>query len=207
MNTPLYIFGAGGHAKCVIEAARLSNLQPSAVLDDHPRVDSLCGLHVFRAADFPLAKPFRFIVAIGNCAIRRQKYELLLAAGGQPQTVIHPRAYVSPSAQIGEGSVLLHFSTVDADSIIGENCILNIGSIVGHDCRVDDHSHISANVAIGGGCHIKQGSWLSLGASIKEGVTIGEESFVGLGGMISHNVAPHKKAICPNRREFVVMDR
>ena len=190
MKTPFYVFGAGGHTKCVIEAAIASGIRPDATFDDCPEINNIFGIPVFKTSEFTLNKPFSFIVAIGNCQVRREKFELLIAAGGQPQTVIHPRAYISPSAQIGRGTVALHFSTADTGTRIGDNVILNIGCIVGHDGIVEDHAHVSGNVTLCGGARIRTGAWVGAGASVRQRLEIGENAFVGLGSTVVKDVPP-----------------
>lgn len=102
METPFYIYGAGGHAREVIEAAILSGLRPAGVLDDHPCAESMFAIPIFNAREFSFPHAFRFVVAIGATEVRREKFLLLKSHGGEPIAIMHPRAYVSPSAIIGD---------------------------------------------------------------------------------------------------------
>jgi len=45
-------------------------------------------------------------------------------------SVVHPRAFVSPSASIGAGRVIMPGAIVNARSMIGNHCIINSGAIV-----------------------------------------------------------------------------
>lgn len=205
MNSPFYLYGAGGHGAECLEAAIAAGYPPDAVLDDHPGATHLLGVPVFQAAAFLRAAlfaeqpAFRFLVAIGDTAQRRDKFEGLLALGGIPQTIVHPRAYISPSASIGPGSIVLALGLVGARAQVGANTIINVHALVGHDCLIGNHAHVSGNASLGGNCHVQDGAWVGLGASVKEGVTIGSGAFVGLGAMISHDVPENARAITPAR--------
>lgn len=206
---PLLIYGAGGHAKCVIETALACGQKVGAILDDHPHAETVLGVPVLRTDSFAPAdlRYYRFIIAIGDCSIRCEKFDWLCNLGATPETLIHPRANVSSSANIGRGSVLFALSHLDPCVTVGDNCIVNVGALIGHDSIVEDDCHISANACVGGACHIGRGAWISLGASIKEGVQIGAGAFVGLGAMVSHDVPANCNAISPHRREAAIRCR
>lgn len=203
---PFIVFGAGGHAACVIAAAIEGGKQPDAVVDDAPGVmHEVLGAPVFSASGFHFPSEFRFIVAVGNCRIRRAKYRWLESIGGTPESVVHPKSNVSRFACFGRGSVILAFSSVDPRARVGNNSIINVGALVGHDCIIEDDVHVSANVVLGGNVRIGPGAWVGLGAIVKECVTVGESAFIGLGAMISHNVPAHARAISPHKREAHIL--
>jgi UDP-3-O-[3-hydroxymyristoyl] glucosamine N-acyltransferase len=63
-------------------------------------------------------------VAVGNNAVRDVLMQELVNAGFDIATVIHPWAFVSPSAVVGSGSVVI------AGAILGTEVPLGLGSIV-----------------------------------------------------------------------------
>lgn len=197
------IYGAGGHAKAVIDAAIESGSFPDAILDDHPTVDRLLGIPVFQTSSIVLPPEFRFHVAIGNCKMRKEKFEFLRSLGGIPATVIHPFSSVSRFSEVGVGTSILHGAVIDPCVKIGDNCIVNDGAVIGHDSIIGNHAHVSANVALGGSCRVGECAWISLGASIQEGTRIGDRAFIGLGAMISRDVPADYNAISPHRKEAV----
>lgn len=86
------------------------------------------------------------IVAIGDAEKRLKLIEQLTEAGYDVPVLIHPRAYVSPSAVIGKGSFVEPMAVLHTDVVIGTACIISVGSIINH------------NAVIGEGCHIDCGS-------------------------------------------------
>src|SRR5438046_571787 len=109
--------GAGGHAKVVIEAARLAgNCEVVGLLDSNP---SLHGQHVLGVIilgpDNMLADLFRndiryFFVGVGSTmdtTVRERLFTLGIQQGFIPVHIIHPSATVSPSAELGAGVTVL----------------------------------------------------------------------------------------------------
>lgn len=190
---PLLIFGAGGHGACVVAAAMEAGSRVAACLDDAHGAPVL-GVPSLLAHAFKWPRAFEFVVAIGDCAARRAKFLELLARGGTPKTIIHPRAYASPHAVISRGSVIFANATIDPRVTIGENVIVNIGASVAHDSLVESHSHIAPNVSLCGCGHIGEGAWIGAGSSLIQHVTVGPWSYIGAGSVIVRDIPARHKA-------------
>lgn len=164
----LLILGAGGHGKAVAEAAVLSGeWQRVAFVDDRwPQLQALFGWPV--AGDLSCltalaAHSDAAIAAVGNNAMREQWLQAIRAAGLPLATVIHPRACVSASAQLGAGSVIMALAMVGVDARIGEGAIINAGATVDHDASLGDFAHLGVGVQIAGGVHVGARAWLQAG--------------------------------------------
>src|SRR3546814_20460939 len=86
----IYLFGASGHAKVIIESLELSGIQVGGIRDDNPAIKSLLDYKV--DTDFPLVfDPLRdkVILSIGNNRIRKRLAGL---NSFDYATVIHPRS-------------------------------------------------------------------------------------------------------------------
>jgi acetyltransferase-like isoleucine patch superfamily enzyme len=77
--------------------------------------------------------------------------------------IIHPTADVSPSAQIGAGTLIWHRAHVREHAAIGANCV------IGKDVYVDFEVQIGNNVKI------QNGAQLYHGVCIEDGVFIGPQ--------------------------------
>ena len=84
------------------------------------------------------------------------RIEELRARGGVAQTIIHPFSWISPSAQIGAGTVVFGGVVVNANSRIGENCILNTSCSVDHDGNIASHVHLCPGVRLAGNVMIAE---------------------------------------------------
>ena len=124
---PVLVFGAGGHAKVVIDVLlSRGEWQPAAVFDDNVKVHGKefhgSRVHGDRHALLAHARASgvsRFIVAVGNNGARAEVFRFLEAAGLQAVTAVHASAVVAPSARIGAGSVVMPGVCINADVAIG----------------------------------------------------------------------------------------
>lgn len=95
------------------------------------------------------------IVAIGNSEFRLKLLAALYSHGFNIPSLIHPRSYVSPSAEIGMGSFIEPMAVVHTDVIVETGCIISAGAILNH------------NSIIHKGCHINCGSVVKASAEIE----------------------------------------
>jgi sugar O-acyltransferase (sialic acid O-acetyltransferase NeuD family) len=194
---PLLIFyGAGGHARVAIEAARAAGLTPGLVVDDQPKAKELTGVKVVTANSVNWNKlgAFRYVIAIGDNAIRARLFGELRKWGGTPQTIVHPFSWISPTAKIGAGTVIFGGVLVNANAQVGENCILNTGCSVDHDCKIGPHSHIAPGSHLAGIVTIGERTFVGPGSTCILGITIGSDVVLGAGSVVVRNLPDRCKA-------------
>ncbi|MBQ9572900.1 MAG: hypothetical protein IJR22_05870 [Acidaminococcaceae bacterium] len=92
--------------------------------------------------------------------VSRQRYPLSHRA--KLVTLVHPTAYVSPSATVGAGTVVEPKAVINTNSQIGQGCIISVGTVVDHDCVIGDFCHINAGVVCGAGSCVEALTRLSL---------------------------------------------
>ena len=80
--------------------------------------------------------PDRCVVAIGHPALRQRWQQVLEASGAPLGVVVHPRACVSPSAQLAPG------------------CVVLAGAVVDHDALCVSYSQLGVNAAMAGGSRL-----------------------------------------------------
>ena len=165
----LLILGAGGYGRTVFELAQLLDCYDKiAFLDDGrngPNVLGGCSEYAMFADDHTEVYP-----AFGNNEVRLHWLELLEEEGIHVPTLIHPRAYVSPSARIGTGTVILPMAVVNTNTVVGSGCILNIGALVDHDCVLGAGVHIAPGAIVKADNRIPDGWKVESGEVIGNGV-------------------------------------
>jgi sugar O-acyltransferase (sialic acid O-acetyltransferase NeuD family) len=193
----LLLWGAGGHAKVVLDIARAMEIFTDIrFLDDAAEkrpwfrgCPILGGVEWLHSLDTAIcSEPMNFLISIGDNRIRARRYAAAAAAGLPAATLLHPSAIVSPSAMIGEGTVIMPRAIVNADARIGRNCILNTGAIVEHDCVIGDHVHISPGAVLGGGVRVGDFTLVGTGAHALPRAVIEEGAVVGAGAVVLHRV-------------------
>lgn len=190
----LLIAGAGGHGCVVAETAQaMGKWERIAFLDDRHEafVEGVLSLPVL--GRFDQAESFQdryadIVVAIGNCQLRSQWIQRFFAQGFGLPILVHPTAWVSPSAELAEGCVVFAQAAVGTNSHVEGGCIINTGATVDHDCVLGECSHICPGAHVGGDVQIGKQSWIGIGASIVHCVRIGSCVMIGAGSVVISGV-------------------
>ena len=154
----LLILGAGQYGHLAKEIAEsMGCFSKIAFLDDSnsKAIGKLCDYKKYKN-DFDSA-----IVAIGNPDIRQDYYELLKPFY-KIATLIHSKAYVSPSASIGEGTIVEPMVVIQTAAQIGNSCFISSGSVIRHNAIVGDFCHCDCNSLVKTGSVLKSKSNLEL---------------------------------------------
>lgn len=170
MSERVIIIGASGHGKVVADVVTAAGDTVIGFLDDSSDKTECCGYPVLGSvADTGRFPDCRYVVAIGNNGVRKRIAEELNSVLWY--TAIHPTAVVSPSAVIGEGTVVMPNAVINAETVIGRHCIINTAAVVEHENRIGDYAHISPRAALAGN------------------VSVGAETHIGIGACVKNNIA------------------
>jgi sugar O-acyltransferase (sialic acid O-acetyltransferase NeuD family) len=105
-------------------------------------------------------------------------------------SVRHPNSVVASSAEIGLGSFIASFATVQPMARIGRFASLRAGASIGHHAVVKDHAYVGSNATMCGYSVLGEGSTLGPNAVLLERTTIGSYAVVGIGAAVTKNVEP-----------------
>ena len=181
-----FVFGAGGHAKVILEILEAEGKQIGGVFDQNVSLGAVWDYPVSAfPGDFDKTSD-ELIIAVGQNRSRQMLAESLAVT--TYGTVIHPSAVISPRAQIGDGTVLMAGVTINADAVIGAHCIVNTGAQIDHDCVIGDFAHVSPGTTLCGNVHIGVGSHFGAGAVAIPGMHVGNWAIVGAGAVVVRNV-------------------
>ena len=199
----ILIFGGGGHGKSLIDLIRaLHAHEISGILDDNLPINSrIMGIPVLGGAELLpklYAQGIRMAVnavgGIGNVQTRLEVFHHLAEAGFGFPTLVHPTAYVEPSATLADGVQVFPHAYVGSEVEIGFGSIINTGAIVSHDCMIDEVVNISPGAILAGGVEIGREVLIGMGATINLYTTIGAGSLVGNGATVKADV-PEKSIV------------
>lgn len=188
---PLILLGGGGHAQAVAEtvlaegryrlvgyidySAQVAITDNIPYLGDYSEIPALIAEHGTLYA----------LIGIGSGAIRRKEQ------GRWPDlkwaTAVHPTAYVSQSACLGPGTVVLPRAVVHSRTRVGSHCIVNTGAIVEHDNTFGDYSHLGPGAVTGGGVRAGAMVFIGLNATVLPGLILPENTVLGAGATLIHS--------------------
>lgn len=179
MNKNVIVIGAGGHGKVIADIIVANKDHFIGYLDDDLTKSVLGAIN-----DYSKYDNCEFVIGIGNNETRKKISSLPI----KWYSAIHPSAVISPSAIIGEGTVVMPNAVINADAVIGKHCIINTGAIIEHDDAINDYAHISVGAKLGGTVTIGRQSMIGIGATVKNNITIQENAIIGAGAVVVKNV-------------------
>ncbi len=191
---PLVLIGGGGHCKSVIDVAESAGYTILGILDRPEEVGKTVLSYPVLGTDDDMPKyvgKAEFVVTVGqikSAALRMKLHRMIEDVGGQLATIVSPTAHVSKYASLGEGTVVMHRSIVNADAKVGKGCIINTSSIIEHDVTIGDYSHISTGAVVNGGAVVGEATFIGSCCVINQLVTIGNVTIVGAGAAVVSNI-------------------
>lgn len=200
----LVIFGASNILSDLFDCALANGLAPSKVV-----------LHMPEAAgerDVPLARRIEALQGLCDPPLvqtldefRPGADELYLLGPTTPtravlaeelgrhfglgyHVLVHPTAYVSPLASLGQGVFIGANSVIGPGVRLDDHVFVNRGVTIGHDTRIGAFSRIQPGANLGGLSRIGRGVTIAIGATVLERLMIGDGAFVGAGAVATEDV-------------------
>lgn len=193
MADRLIIFGSGGHAKVVAEAALACSPGREIVfLDDaeESRARSIFGIAVSGGrGELESLRETPVALGIGDNRARSELMSWLSGQGRSLENVIHPTAVAGPSVEIGAGAFLAAGAIAIADARIGRAAIINTGATVDHDCDIGEAAHIAPGVRLCGNVRVGARTLVGVGSSVKPGISIAADVVLGAGSVVVRDIA------------------
>jgi len=187
-DTHILVYGAGGHAKAVMDMVRaIGAFQIAGIVDDKISIGmEVLGIPVLgpRAILPQLVRAGLKLAANGvggiiDIGIRVKVFNLLVENGFSFPALVHPRATVEPSAQVGEGVQVFPQAYVGSSVVLHPRCMVNTGAIVSHDCEVGSYSHIAPGAMLAGHVHVGERTLVGMGVTTSIGIRIGSGARIG----------------------------
>ncbi|MBI4965605.1 MAG: acetyltransferase [Desulfomonile tiedjei] len=199
----IFVFGAGGHAKVVLDVMERQGLyKPAFIVDDDAGLKGrtffgyrvLGGREDLRAAAKSelVAKCF---VAIGDNFQRLSVAQWLEDHGYELISAVHPSVQLARGVSIGANSVVMAGCVINSDARIANSVIVNTGATVDHDCSIRDGVHIAPGCHLCGNVAIGPATFLGAGTVVSPGVTIGGNTIVGTGSVVIEDLPGHVVAV------------
>jgi len=189
------VIGAGGHAKVVIATLEDAGLNVTGLYDDNPRLwgQSIAGVPVVGPVG-ALASQIgcRAVIGVGDIPARKK---LARQLDLDWVSVIHPRAYVHPSVQLGRGTVVFAGAVIQPEARVGAHAIVNTAASIDHDCSLGDFVHIGPGAHLAGSVQAGAGVFFGVGSCAIPGVSIGENTLVGAGAVVTRSLPASAVAV------------
>jgi len=199
----IFVYGASGHAKVVVDIIEKQGLYEIAFLVDDDlslKGQEFFGYRVVGGKDDLLEQteaPPRAIVAIGSNRARRHVANWLEGNNFTLISTIHPSAQIGREVIIGPGTVVMANVSINPATRIGRNVIINTKASIDHDCTIDDNVHIAPGATLCGTVVVGDGSFVAAGATVIPNLTIGKGVTVGAGAVVIRDL-PNEVTVVGN---------
>ena len=188
----IVILGASGHGLVVLEAAHAQGYEIAGFVDSFKPVGlEILGHKVLGHPDqLPaLMRAHRFvggILAVSNNLTRSTvaAHVQRVAPDFQFVKVVHPRAWISPSATVGAGTLVLTGAIIHATCVVGEHAIVNTKVSLDHESELSAFASLLPGVTTGGGVRVGEFSCVCAGSTLSHQVKIGRHTVVGAGSLV-----------------------
>lgn len=122
---------------------------------------------------------------------RAELADLVAQRWALPYTrLIHPTAYISPLASLGQGVFVGANSVVGPGADLGQHVFVNRGVTIGHDTAIGAFSRVQPGSNLGGLSRLGRGVTVAIGATLLERLVVGDGAFIGAGAVVIDDVEP-----------------
>lgn len=199
------MWGASGHAKVLRPIIEKAGFAIVAMIDRDSNAKAFipgCPLfssleHLLKQSNLRTDEKMFFAIAIGGDKgkDRLEIHHILTSHGFYPITLVHPRAWVAETAELGEGAQILGMAAVSEEAKIGRQSIINTNASVDHECLIGQGCHIMPGATLAGSVVVGDFCTIGSNATLFPRVRIGSGAVVGAGSIVTRNVPDNSVVI------------
>ena len=193
--TKILVFGFGGHASVVHDACEALGWKIKSFFVEEGLVAASPEPEgkVIKTNRNEFLNPKKagisnFALGMGNNEARLWWCEKLLKEGFVLPPIIHPKAWVSPSAKLAEGVFVGAGAVIQAGAKIGKAALINSNATVEHHCEIGPGVHIGPGAVLAGLAKVGEKSMIGAGAVVRDRIEIGNNATVGAGAAVVQNI-------------------
>ena len=179
MNKNLLIIGAGVYGLVAKEIAEsMSCFEKIAFVDDNAQTTPNGISVIGKTSDIEnlVCVYYNVVIAIGNPEVRLHLIQKISEEiPCRIVTLVSPRAYISPSAQIGKGCIIEPMAVVHTGCVLATGCIVSAGAVVNHASMCCDGVHVDCNATVEGYSLVPAGTKICSGEVYKRKDTVKAE--------------------------------
>lgn len=191
----LVIIGNGGHASSVADAAESAGFAIRTLWPILRRDDSFADL-ISRTASLDLEKT-ALALGVGTNFAREAVHASISKAfpSARFPSIVHKTAWLSPSASIESGAVMLAHASAGADARLSAGSLLNTGASLDHGSTLGEFASLGPGARTGGNVTIGPRTMIGLQAGILQGRTVSEDSVIGAQSLVLEDIPSLSVAI------------
>lgn len=139
-------------------------------------------------AQLPALRVTAAFIAIGDPRARGAIAQQCHALGLALPTFVHPAAYVSPQATLGEGSFIGAGVQVLPGAIVGPLARVNAGAVISHHVRLGYCNTVGPNATFTGRASTGDYAFIGAGSVLLNDVHVGDDATLGAGAVATRSL-------------------
>ena len=177
----IVILGSGGHALAVWDASLSAGFTPIGFVDPAQSSSRVEGLPVVSSLLEVDLSEVDVALGIGHNFAREQATVELLEKypAARLPVIVHRTAWVSPSAVLDAGTVVMAQASVGPFATTGRGALLNTAASLDHESQLGDFASLGPGAHTGGKVIIGARTMVGLNAGILQGISIGADTLIG----------------------------
>lgn len=185
MKPIIYLIGVGNYTEVIIELAQDCGYEVKGLYHyNNDRLgESVLGVPIIGCTEDVYKEDIRnlnFAVTMGENKLRCQVADKLRLLGANTPNLIHPKAFVSPSASIGKGCFIHLNAKISTRCSLGNDCVIDFNSLVAHHASLDNGCYMSSLSMVGSYCKLGKRVLLGMNALIIPlKLVLGDDCIVG----------------------------
>ncbi|NEW84008.1 MAG: acetyltransferase [Mariniphaga sp.] len=194
----IIIIGAGGHGAELDEyIQQINQVNQTEIwhvigfLDDNPASYAnyqLSAPLLGGVKDHQIRTDCAYLMGIANLTWRKLFVEQFMQQGALFISIIHPTAYISPSARLGNGIVIGPMANIGPNATLGDFTLINSRCSLGHDVHIGSFNFISPNVCFSGFTTIGDENLFGINSATIPGIKVGNRNKIMAGMVLDKNV-------------------
>jgi sugar O-acyltransferase (sialic acid O-acetyltransferase NeuD family) len=173
------IFGSKDFAETVAELADACGRRVAGFVDDFNKGAHILGTFDEIVKTHPPTR-YEMVMAIGysNLGARWSAWQKVKRAGYASEALIHPKAYVAPTAVVDEGAMVMANAVADVRSRISPLCVVWPSSCINHDSVIGSNTFLSPGAIICGNATVGSHCFIGAGAAIVDRANVPDGTYI-----------------------------
>lgn len=192
----IVILGSGGHALAVWEACVSAGYTPTGCVDPAHGSSRVRGLPVVSNLSEIDLSAVDIALGIGHNFSREQATIALLDKYPEVRmpVIVHQTAWVSPSAILDAGTIVMAQASVGPYATTGRGALLNTAASLDHESQLGDFASLGPGAHTGGQVVIGARTMVGLNAGILQGISVDSDSVIGAHALVRKNISANTVA-------------
>ena len=189
----ILVYGSRDFGLIVRQIIKDCSMNFAGFIDDFHSGPEIVGDWEYVKENFS-TKEYKVAIAIGYSYLEKRRiiFECVEQAGFSTITLIHPQSYISNTAVVHKGCIIMAKAVVDMRTEIGAYSVVWPGTVVNHDAVIGSNVFLSPNSTLCGFSRIGDNSFIGAGAIVTDHIEVKCDSFIKAGQIYGPHSRPRK---------------